>query len=58
MIDKKLEPYYDIMLSIFVGIFIILFLNSFYESPRTITIYDNNEEFNNIRKPCNINVKL
>ncbi len=42
MIDKTIEIYYDIMLSIFLGIVLILILNSFYDSPRVIII--NNED--------------
>jgi hypothetical protein len=38
MIDKVLEPYYDIILSIFFGIMIILILHNMYDSPRIIII--------------------
>jgi hypothetical protein len=40
MIDKNLEGYYDIMLSIFIGVVFILVLNSFYDTPRVIIIND------------------
>ena len=53
MIDKKLEPYYDILFNIFLGIVIILLLNSLYDSPRSVvTISNDKEGFNNIM-PCN-----
>lgn len=42
MIDQITERYYDIMLSIFMGIVLILILNSFYDSPRVIIIDKNN----------------
>lgn len=60
MIDKKLEPYYDILFSLFLGIIIILFLYSFYDSPRTlIFVSDDKELFNNIKQPCHdINIKF
>lgn len=38
MIDKNLEPYYDILFSVFMGIVIILILNSLYDAPRTVTL--------------------
>lgn len=59
MIDKKLEPYYDILFNLFLGIVIILLIYNFYESPRTlIFVSDNKELFNNIKLPCHdINIK-
>ncbi len=39
MIDKRLEPYYDIMISIFLGVILILSINMLYDSPRTFVIY-------------------
>jgi hypothetical protein len=56
MIDKNLEPLYDILFSIFIGIVLVLALYNLYDNPRTITITDSNpEHFKNIKKPCNIN---
>lgn len=45
MIDKKMEPYYDIMISIFIGIILILFLHNMYESPRIIIIEKDSDKF-------------
>jgi p-aminobenzoyl-glutamate transporter AbgT len=47
MIDKKMEPYYDILLSIFVAMMIILFLHNMYESPRILIIEQESENFKN-----------
>jgi hypothetical protein len=53
MIDKKFEPYYDILLSVFLGVIIIIILHNMYESPRIIVIEDDNKEyFSNIRPQC------
>lgn len=53
MIDKKLEPYYDIMLNIFLGIIIILLLYNLYDSPRSVIIVsDDKEMFDNVKIPC------
>ena len=41
MIDQELKPYYDILLSIFLGIMIVLFLHNSYDYPRIIIIDDN-----------------
>ena len=41
MIDQELKPYYDILLSIFLGIIIVLLLHYSYDYPRTIIIDDN-----------------
>lgn len=38
MIDKKLEPWYDIMFSIFLGFIAILLLHNMYDLPRTIVV--------------------
>lgn len=38
MIDRKMEKYYDVMLSIFLGIMFIVILNQFYTFPRIITV--------------------
>lgn len=37
MIDLIKEPYYDRMLSIFIGCILILFINQLFENPVTIT---------------------
>lgn len=39
MIDKNMEPYYNIILSIFLGILSICVLNSLFDKPRTIVMY-------------------
>jgi hypothetical protein len=53
MIDKKLEPYYDILFSIFIGIIIILLIHNIYDSPRSVIIAANDKEkFTNIKFPC------
>lgn len=53
MIDKKLEPYYDILFSIFLGVVIILLLHNIYDSPRSVVVISNDKEmFNNIKLPC------
>ena len=39
MIDKRIEPYYDIMISIFLGVVLVLTINTLYESPRTIIVF-------------------
>lgn len=38
MIDKKLEPYYDKLLSIFIGVVIVLIIHNLYDSPRNIIV--------------------
>lgn len=53
MIDKKLEPTYDILLSIFLGIVIIFLLYNMYDSPRSVVVVSNDKEtFTNIKYPC------
>lgn len=53
MIDKRLEPYYDIIFSIFIGIILIIVLYSFYECPRTITIVDRDaDHLKHMKKSC------
>lgn len=37
MIDKKMEPYYDIMMSIFLGFIIVYLINKLYNCPRIVT---------------------
>ena len=56
MIDKNMEPYYDIILSIFIGIIFILVLNSLYDMPRIIVI--NQTKHNNKLKAqcCDLNL--
>lgn len=61
MIDKNLEPYYDILFSVFIGVVIILLLHNLYDSPRIVVVIpdvqdvseiptnerdDNNKKFN------------
>lgn len=36
MIDKQMESYYDIMLSIFAGVILIIMLDQFFEKPYMI----------------------
>lgn len=38
MIDKNLEPYYDKLLSIFIGVVLVLIIHNLYDVPRTIVI--------------------
>jgi hypothetical protein len=38
MLDVNRDNIYNIILSIFLGVFIILFINYFYEFPRIIII--------------------
>jgi hypothetical protein len=38
MIDPEIEPYYDIMISCFIGFVMIIIINSFFESPRIVEI--------------------
>jgi len=45
MIDKKLESYYNVLLSIFFGIILIFFLHNLYEMPRSIVITREFENF-------------
>lgn len=40
MIDKKMEPYYDIMISIFLGFIAVYLINKLYSCPRVITYTD------------------
>jgi hypothetical protein len=40
MISKENELLFDIILSIFVGIFLVLMINSLFDSPRIINIYE------------------
>lgn len=55
MIDKKLEPYYDALFSIFLGVIIVLFLHNMYDSPRSIVL-DSTEAF---KSGCsNLNVSI
>lgn len=44
MIDKRFEPYYDILFSIFIGIFIVIAITNMYECP--VTIYKEKYEQN------------
>lgn len=45
MIDKQLEPYYDIMFSIFCGIIFIMLIHNIYNLPRTIVVINDKEYF-------------
>lgn len=40
MIDKKMEPYYDIMMSIFLGFIVVYLINKLYNCPIIITYVD------------------
>lgn len=44
MIDKNLEPYYDIIFSIFLGVVLILSLYAIYDCPRIVIIEEQNVE--------------
>lgn len=57
MIDKSIEPYYDIMLNVFLAFVLIIIIHNFYDCPRTIVL-EINEPFANIKKPCNLNTKF
>lgn len=56
MIDPKLEENYNIILSLFLGIFIGVILLYLHEFPRTIVI-DSNEEFTRKSK-CDGNLNI
>lgn len=47
MIDKDLEPYYDRLLSIFIGIVLVIIIHYFYDTPRTIVITSTEKYKNN-----------
>lgn len=54
MIDKKMEPYYDILFSIFIGFVLIYILYVLYDSPRVVYLESDDEEhFNGSFRPCN-----
>lgn len=48
MIDSKMEPYYDIIINIFIGIVIIIFLHTLFNLPRIIIVYDSKKQKHNI----------
>lgn len=50
MIDQKMEPYYDILISIFLGICLIIAIHSMYDSPRVLVIEDDSEKFKNTHR--------
>ena len=50
MIDQHMEPYYDIIINIFIGIIIVIFFHKLYNSPRMVFINDSNKHHNNV---CN-----
>lgn len=56
MIDKKMEPYYNILISIFLGVVLIIAIHCMYDSPRTIVVVSDHENFenlnNNIGRMC------
>ena len=43
MINKNIEPYYDLMLNIFLGIIVILIIYSLYDSPRIVVVEESKE---------------
>ena len=53
MIDKKLEPYYDIILSIFIGVLIVVLIYFVYNQPRIVTFDASPSEHFSNRQPCN-----
>ena len=57
MIDKNIEPYYDIMLNIFLGFFLVVVIYMFYDLPRTVVVYSDRKkkdiiEVNEINSKC------
>ena len=42
MIDEKMENIYNIILSIFCGIFLVIIFDSFFNKPITNIIYNKN----------------
>ena len=50
MINKNLEPYYDKLLSVFIGIVLVIVIHNLYDSPRTIVL-TSTEKYKN--KKCN-----
>jgi hypothetical protein len=52
MIDKICEPYYDIMISIFFGVMIIIIINQLYDQPRTVEIYRDDQKNLHNEKTC------
>jgi hypothetical protein len=48
MIDEKMEYIYNIILSIFCGIFFVIIFDSFFDKPISNIIYKN-ERYNNIK---------
>jgi hypothetical protein len=38
MIDNTLKPYYDKILSVFIGVVLVLIVHNLYDYPRTIMI--------------------
>ncbi len=55
MIDKRLEPYYDIMISIFLGVILVLSINMLYDSPRSFVIYSDVNDHNKYNK-CSMKI--
>jgi hypothetical protein len=56
MINKKIEPYYNIAISIFLGILVVLILHNFYDYPRTIIVNSDKQNVT-LKKSCHdINV--
>lgn len=41
MIDPNVEKIYNIILSIFLGIVVVMIFNQLFDSPRVITLYKN-----------------
>ncbi len=52
MIDKRFEPYYDIILSIFIGMITVILIYYVYNQPRIITFEASPSEHFTNRKPC------
>lgn len=42
-----MEPYYDILISIFIGVCLVIALHSMYDSPRIIVTEGYQEKFKN-----------
>ncbi len=56
MIDKKMEPYYDAILSIFIGMMCILLLHRLYDIPRIIVVNEKEKNKNVKVQCCDLNL--
>jgi hypothetical protein len=44
MIDRRIEPYYDVMLSMFLGVILVLIINMMYDSHQSVVILSDDVE--------------